>query len=271
MSSPTRRILGLRPVCENLLRAALTALGSSVEMVLPNVLLAEVCTRVDFVGEQLNSWTSLSKESIGIGLLLPSSTVPAEDFLAEVSVSLGEEGGVDSEWGEEGVDMEMEERVLLPPPLVLLSLSISARFNLKPSEGIPVGVCAPVPEEGARAGDDVVEWALRGVLEVVFVFELEFEEKKKREALPRETPRPLLPAVGWFWVLLCSMESRDCCLSKILGMDSLPFFLVDEDEDEEDFSEDDVVIFLLGYECQDNGTIGLGGRDREGRRERQRR
>lgn len=140
MSSPTRRILGLRPVCENLLRAALTALGSSVEMVLPNVLLAEVCTRVDFVGEQLNSWTSFSKESIGIGLLLLSSAAPAEDFLAEVSVSLGEEGGVDSEWGEEGVDMEMEERVLLPPPRVLPSLSISARFNLKPSEGIPVGV-----------------------------------------------------------------------------------------------------------------------------------
>ena len=55
VSSPTRRILGLRPVWENLLRAALTALGSSVEMVRLKVLLAEVCTRWDFVGEQLKS------------------------------------------------------------------------------------------------------------------------------------------------------------------------------------------------------------------------
>lgn len=83
------------------------------------------------------------------------------------------------------------------------------------------------------------------------MLELEFEEKK-REALPRETPRPLLPAVGWFWALLCSMESRDCCLSKILGMDSLPFFLMDVDEDEEDFSEEDETTFLLGYGAMTN-------------------
>jgi len=192
-------------------------------MVLPKVLLTEVCTRWDFVGEPLKSWASLSKESIGIGLLLLlSSAAPAEDFLlADVSVSLGEEGGVDSEWGEEGVDTEMEERVLLPPRVLLsLSLSISARFNLKPSEGIPVGAflspTAPDPEE--------VEWEL---------VEVELEDKK-REELPRETPRPLLPATGWFWALLGSMESRDCCLSKILGIVSLPFFLAAEDLSEEE-------------------------------------
>lgn len=236
-------------------------------MVLPNVLLAEVCTNCDFVGEQLNSCTSLSKESIGIGLLLESSTDSAGVFLlVEVSVSQGEEGGVDSEWGEEGVDMEMEERVLLPPR-ALLSLSISARFNLKPSEGIPDCTVVPGsdtdPEAEARAGDDMVEWALRG--ELVLALEL---EEKKREALPRETPRPLLPAAGWFWALLCSMESRDCCLSKILGMDSLPFFFVVPDEEvfSDDEEEDDTFLFgemgrrqrLSGQQAHNTDMCGLG-------------
>lgn len=219
------------------------------------------------MGEQLKSWASLSKESIGIGLLLLlSSTTPAEDFLlAEVSLSLGEEGGVDSEWGEEGVDTEMEERVLLPPR-VLLSLSISARFNLKPSEGIPVNVLlsppattpapAPAPEKDARAGDEVVEWALMEVLEL----ELELEVKK-REVWLRETPRPLLPAAGWFRGLLGSMESRDCCLSKILGIDSLPFFFATEDED--DFSEEERVFLLVTAQWRMSGQRGQKKRKRK--------